>query len=63
MNNPKTHVLHVEVSASTHQLIADMVEQLARAACDIANNTDDEHARIGVWDDDRGEDSHLQIDA
>lgn len=53
---PKTHVLHVEVSARTHRTVAAMIDQLARAACDIANSTDDEHAYIAIWDDDRDTD-------
>jgi hypothetical protein len=56
-----THVLHVEVTASNMQTVMDMVEQLARTACDIANSTEDEHATIAIWDDDKAEDSHLEV--
>jgi hypothetical protein len=61
MTKPITHVLHVEVTASDEQTLVDMVEQLARTACDIANSTEDEHATIVIWDDDKAEDSHLPV--
>jgi hypothetical protein len=56
-----THALYVEVSASTPETVAHMVEALARAACDVANSMEDDAAHIQVWDNDRGEQSHLPV--
>lgn len=59
MSKPKTikHRLVVVVEAQDARTVADMVEALARFACDIANSTDDQEAHVSVRDATQGKQS------
>lgn len=48
MATPK--YLIVIVQASTPEMIEELVESLARSACDIVNSTDDDNAHIIIED-------------
>ena len=43
-----TLTLRVVIEASTKEQVQDMLESLARSACDIANSTDDDNAHIWI---------------
>ena len=47
---PKTRVLRVLITASTSEGIDDLIESLARSACDVVNSTEDDDAHIWISD-------------
>lgn len=42
--------LTVTIEASSEVMAEDLIEQLARSACDIANSTEDDKAHIWIID-------------
>jgi len=56
LKRPKriTRTVTVELEASDAETMCDMLEQLCRTACDIANSTDDDHAFILISEPEAG---------
>lgn len=46
-----THRLNVTIHAATKETLEEMIEALARVACDVANSTTDDEAFIEIMDD------------
>lgn len=41
-------LLFVVVEASNAEKLDDLIDQLARSACDVSNSSDDDHASINI---------------